>query len=116
MHIRGLSEERNYNYVKQGIGWYGLDVILHVPAPPFTDERDLISNLEWENNPLWYWKTKILFKIDIEHGPSWVEFIASNFRTPPEYYAIVKNLCYGTTTYVTNMVGIMRTIRLQGGI
>jgi hypothetical protein len=85
MFVRGLSNDWDLQYIKDGIKWHGLDVILHIAPLPFRDPDDFIWNLEWKNNPLWYKDYKLLY-IGIEHGPAWVEFIASDFRTPTEYH------------------------------
>jgi hypothetical protein len=92
MHIRGLSEEWNYKYVKRGIENYGLDVILHIAPLPFEDPGNFLWNLRWAEHPLWAKKAKLI-SVDIEYGPAWVEFIASDFRTPAGYHHHV-SVCY----------------------
>ena len=89
MWTRGLHNESDYNYLKSRIQWHGLDVVLGIPKLPFDDDvghDDFIYNWRWSNHPMWTDPAYNLIQIYTEHGPSWLEFIASDFRSPEDHH------------------------------
>ena len=92
-HQRGLSDPRSRGWIEDALTDYGLDVMLRIPALPLSE------NTEERRNQLFSWTSDFwsnydwnLIKINIEPGPLWIDFIASDFSIGDNHYHI--SLCY----------------------
>lgn len=92
--IRGLTQDDwILNYLKGAIEFYGLDVTLRIPALPFDDSTTETFLHNWQDryHAIWTDEAYNLIQIYTDHGPSWVEFVASNYQTPNHHHISLCN-------------------------
>jgi hypothetical protein len=86
---RGFSM-KDFAWLETQINISGLDVFLRIPRIPNNVNR--VD--QWFTNPQSkFWQGSSLVSIDLDHGPLWLEFIASDFRHASDVHHHI-SLCY----------------------
>jgi hypothetical protein len=77
---------------------HGLDVTLRINELPFADnlsDEQFIEQWNDYSHPFWNDPNFHLIRVDLEHGPHWLEFVASNFEMEQGVHHHI-SLCYRT--------------------
>ena len=79
-HPRGLHNPTDRDWVASAMRYYGLDVTLDTPALPIPSQWEARKEyLEYTYSDFWTHDDWNLIKININPGPLWIDFVASNF-------------------------------------
>ena len=95
MWRRGLEDEAEFWWIHGVITRGGLDVRLRVGGIPFEGmgDAEIIECFQDSSHEFWTLDEFNLLKVDLELGPLWTEFVASDFVAPDGHHPRI-SLCY----------------------